>query len=796
VVEDGRAHVLDLLAEAARAELIIEVPSLPWCFSFSHALVREVLYRGLDAQTRPALHGRIGEVLEAWHGPQVDLHLAQLAHHFFEAAGGGHGEQAIDYAKRAARRAVAGVAYDEAAAHYDRALRVLEIVAPEDAGRRARLLLALGGCRLRGGDGAGARASFEQVADIARVTRDPELLARAALGCGARSDPLAVNVHLLALLEEALRALGDRPSALRALVMARLARELGRGDRGVALAQNAVATAMQLDDRRVLTSVLIEKRFALWGPDDLAERLSEATLILQAAEAAGESETALAARLYRVIDLLELGQITDVDRELELLYRTAEDLRQPWYLEHAAALRSMRARLEGRYDDAERLAREALEIGLRIGDPSARTTYAGHALELARERGGLEGLEPELRRYAADYPTLGLVRYVPPWLHAELGHEAESRRELDRLADQDFTDVPRDMNWLGALALLAEACAFLGDASRAAILYERLRPYAPRIVVGGFGAICFGSLSLFLGKLAATASRWEEAIRHFEEALAENGRLGARPLVARTQLAYGFMLLDREAPGDTERGRALLAEASVIAERLGLTCLAAKAGTRTRPIGAPAPSADDAPGGEMVFSREGELWTIAYRGTVVRLRDTRGLRYLARLLGNPGRELLAVDVVSDDRGGFESLAGMSRGGGATVARRRGDAGDLLDRRAVAAYRTRLAEAQDELAEARRFNDVERAARLEAEVHALAGQLAQGVGLRGRRRKAGSYAERARLNVYKGIKAVLRKIAKANPALGHHLATTVRTGALCSYRPDPRVPAVWKIRGSS
>jgi len=785
-------RVLGALDEAAHAHLVGELAGSLGRMRFTHALIRESLYRILDAPRRIRLHRRVGQVLEDIYGGHPEPHLAELAYHFFQAAPAGDAERAVTYAERAARRAFESLAYEEAVAHYTRALQGLELACPADAAHRCELLLALGGAQVPAGEAERARGTFERAAEVARTVRKPELLARAALGYGARSDPLQLNVHLIGLLEEALRALDGCDSALRARVLARLARELGSGERGASLALQAAEMARRLGDRGLLTSVLIDKRFALWGPDDLETRLGEATEILGSAEGSGLREMALVAHLYRVIDLLELGRIVEVDRELKVLAREAEELRQPWYQQHAAALGAMRARLDGRYDDAERLARQALEHGLRAQDPSAPTTYAGHVAELCRERGGLGDMEADLKRFSRDYPALGLVGYVLPWLYSELGREADARAEFDHLAARDFTDIPRDMNWLGALVLLSEACAFLVDGPRAARLYELLRPHAARVVVVGFGALCFGSASLYLGRLAATLSRWEDAERHFDEALGLNRRLGTRPFVAHTQHAYAAMLLARRLPGDVDAAVELLSQALTTAQALGMTRLAEKLSVHEA-LSSPArpPSAPAARGGaDNLLRWEGDYWTIGYEGAILRLRDMRGLHYLAELLGNPGRELLAAELVSGCRRGRKAAPGV----GAAEAACRGsdDAGEVLDGRTIAAYKDRLHDLQDALSEARAFNDPARAARIQDETDFILRQLAQAVGLGGRKRKAGSYVERTRVNVRKGIKAALRKVAQSHSALGRHLAATVRTGTLCSYNPDPRVAASWKI----
>jgi len=125
------------------------------------------------------------------------------------------------------------------------------------------------------------------------------------------------------------------------------------------------------------------------------------------------------------------------------------------------------------------------------------------------------------------------------------------------------------------------------------------------------------------------------------------------------------------------------------------------------------------------------------------------------------------------------------------ARRTRPSSSLLDATAKAAYKARLEELQAELEEAERFNDPVRAAKARQERDLLVGELARAVGLGGRDRRAASHAERARLNATRAIRAAIANLARANPALGRHLAATIRTGRYCSYTPDPRAPITWE-----
>jgi class 3 adenylate cyclase len=187
-----------------------------------------------------------------------------------------------------------------------------------------------------------------------------------------------------------------------------------------------------------------------------------------------------------------------------------------------------------------------------------------------------------------------------------------------------------------------------------------------------------------------------------------------------------------------------------------------------------------------VFRCEGDYWTIAYEGRAFRLRDTRGLRCLAELLTSPGHEVRALDLASGrpDGGGKGSL---ERG-----AADLGNTGPILDSQAKGEYRRRLEDLREELEEAERFNDRERAARAREEMEFLTEEIARATGLGGRDRQVGSAAERARLNVTMAIKGALKRIAENDAALGRYLAGTIKTGSLCSYTPDPRSPVAWSL----
>jgi hypothetical protein len=190
-----------------------------------------------------------------------------------------------------------------------------------------------------------------------------------------------------------------------------------------------------------------------------------------------------------------------------------------------------------------------------------------------------------------------------------------------------------------------------------------------------------------------------------------------------------------------------------------------------------------------VFRREGEYWTVMFGGMTVQIRDSKGMRHLARLLREPGRELHALDLARPD-----VVSPFSPSGSAVKlsADRLAGAGPVLDPEAKAAYRLRLEDLQADVDEADAFNDPERGARARQEIEFLTDELAGAVGLGGRDRMAASSAERARVSVTRAIRAALARITEQSPDLGRHFEATIRTGTFCSYNPDPRVPMSWEI----
>jgi hypothetical protein len=219
--------------------------------------------------------------------------------------------------------------------------------------------------------------------------------------------------------------------------------------------------------------------------------------------------------------------------------------------------------------------------------------------------------------------------------------------------------------------------------------------------------------------------------------------------------------------------------------------------TRSPRLGCPEPV--PAPAQTGTFRQEGEYWALGIGGRVFRLKDTKGLAYLAHLLRYPTTEFHVLDLAAgiSDSSGEGDTERMPQGGedlqkaGIHVGRL-GDAGELVDDQAKRAYRRRLAELRQELDEAKELGEIDRGEQLEDEIDALNKELSRAVGLGGRNRRSASASERARQSVTKTLKATVTKIAEVDSTLGAILSRDIRTGTFCSYRPDPNFPISWEF----
>ena len=387
-------RLLVLLEEAEAARVAGAVPGGLSRWRFAHALVREVLYEGLLAARRVRLHGLVGEALEAVYAADPGPHLAELAHHLVEAAPGSEkmAAKAVQMATLAGRRAMEVLAWEDAAELFERALAALDLAERPGPQQRCELLLAVGEARMAAGDVPAARTAYQQAGELARRIGSPEALARAGLGLGLEFTSGIVDPVQVGLLEEALAALGEADSPLRARVLAGLARALvstPQVERRLALSEDAVQMARRLGDPATLAAVLFGRHLAIWGSERAevtGERLAIATEAVGLAEQIGDRAMALRGRGLRRIDLLELGDLAGYDADLAAAERAAEELRQLRYRWQLPLAHATGALLAGRFAQAEELMEQGLAAGAGRRPGGGELLHRGHRDPAAHAR--------------------------------------------------------------------------------------------------------------------------------------------------------------------------------------------------------------------------------------------------------------------------------------------------------------------------------------------------------------------------------------------------------------------------
>ena len=562
------------LEEALAAGLIDEAPRPQGRYVFAHTLIRETLYEGMSRPRRARIHRRVGLAVEA-SGPQ--RHANALAHHFTQAAEPEDADRAIRYALQASEEATRMLAHEQAAEHYAAAIELLDRFHPEARGQRCRLLLDLGEALVRSGERHRGWGIFREAAALAAELGDAEGLARAGVGASRRyvQPPGVIDEELIAMLEQALEMTPREPSVTRVLLLTRLSGALyysERRDQMRRLAAEATVLAAELGEPLAAALAAAARRRAYWGPGHLERRLADSTQLLRAAREAGDMDLTLQGHAWLVVDLLETGDRAAVEAQVEAFMAGARQLRQPLFTWQGAVWRAMRALLAGHLNTADRLAGEALSAGVRAEGITARQYYSIQLLAIRREQDRLAELEGPVNELVKNNPHRPAWRAVLGLLLSESGRLEEAREELAELAAGRFAAIPRDGDWMIAMAVLADVAVALEDPGWAQCVYDMLLPYRNTNVVIGIAAVCLGSTARYLGRLALIVGDRATGLDHLEQALVANEALGAALQLAHTRLDLAGAL------GTGAAAQTLTAAAAQTARELGVPALSRRLG--------------------------------------------------------------------------------------------------------------------------------------------------------------------------------------------------------------------------
>ncbi|MGH7894406.1 MAG: ATP-binding protein, partial [Candidatus Binatia bacterium] len=480
--------VLDALDEACRARLLVENDARPGRFAFSHAVVRQTLLEELGTTRRVRLHLKIGEAIEQVAGQRMDEHLRALAHHFGEAAIAGGAARAVKYSRMAGVQAIASAAWEEAASYYERALGALELDGAllEDAQEELRcdLLVALADAQVHVYESHTVRSTARRAYDIARRLRDPVRLARAARSYGFGTFSFGVaDTTLLAMLDEALDGLGPDEHSLRAALLDRKVMYFdtsGSGTDTRPIATEALAVATNGGVSNAIRLAHVARCRSLGGTADLAGYLEAANGVASLSGTVGANLFSDAA-FFRAQAAVRRGDSAEFSRHRQVLRDLTEKFRLPAGRALVAQWDAAEALWRGRFEDARRLTR--LIEDLVRGDPSFRASAHDQRAVARIETGRGRELIADHEALVMAFPSFAYTRAVLAMLRAESGDVDGAREAFEVLASDGFTGLPHGFSRPATLHRLAETCTLLGDAERAAQLYDILLPYAGQLLI-------------------------------------------------------------------------------------------------------------------------------------------------------------------------------------------------------------------------------------------------------------------------------------------------------------------------
>jgi hypothetical protein len=763
-------------------------------YRFTHPLLRESLYKSLTEAERRRFHRAIGEALEQLHAANITPHLAALAHHFDQAAAASLDplqiEKAVEYSLHAGWAAMNVEAWEEALVHFHAGLRHAE----------------------KGQDSQTRQAEFLAGIAYTRAWSD------------RTSEGAATEIEsAVELCEE--RGLLEQAGKLRTLTALRLCKDDDESHTDISRAMTHFEPAQrELEHATDSLWLYVAMALAGWKSLDTVRGMEVSQLGLKMSERLQEPDFVAHFSDIRAQLLAHTGRIaealaTPIDRnsseslprQLEMTGRILSRLwdpahGKPWLLEGVRlpavpfvlfqsgfgpntdfrALDETLAIMHvmtGNLEDAQALVDRAPStllrgiIGIHGGDWTAAKSVLETGLSITRASGARE------RHADLSFWYARLLRIT--------GQTARARAFLDD-ALQIFGEgsLPLVELWLRPECILALEGKDAAQSHRARCREILASQEDWRGLVG--------AVARAEAVVAAADNRIQDAETFFERAIATFTRYSLPWEQAETLLLWGRML----AAGDERRANEKFGTAIEIYRRYGAgrrwlerVQEARSCRQRKDSMAEDRPASSSSPA-ENIFRKDGDFWTVTHGGRTFRLRNLKGLEYIAYLLAHPGVRIHACDLVAmvEGRALHDAAAsvGHAQAQGLVAASDLGDAGEALDAQAVSSYRRRLTEVRAELAEAERNNDTGAKERAQREFEALSDQLASAVGRHGRVRRSSSHVERARALVTKNIRASVERIRRNDAKLAEHFASSIRTGAFCAYLPQLEDKQSWQM----
>ena len=422
VAERDVASTLGLLDPAVGAVIVEERG--PGRFAFRHPLFRSAVYDHLGAAGRAAAHARIAVVLEAGQTAEP----AVLAHHFGRERAAGQRGLAARYAVAAGDAAMARLAYETAARHFDEALAL----APS-AVDRIDVLLRRADADAAAGRDASAGTGYEQAAELADAAGRAAELARAALG---RAAARAWRSRRTRRRGRWWSARWPRSMTLRP----RSGPGCSRGSRSssppaappeqrAGLVAEAVALAEAADDSLALADAAVARCHLYAGPDGVDQRITDAATVVRHAAVSRQTRLELLGRRLGIEALFERGHLGELHAAVAVYAERAALVHDPRYTYLGSLWRATLASSDGNEAAYRRERAELDAILAALPDDSdgrllARVQELFHLLDVEGDA------VTAARRYAE---AVGVGRGgLPPALAVTPGARPRSRRVAPR----------------------------------------------------------------------------------------------------------------------------------------------------------------------------------------------------------------------------------------------------------------------------------------------------------------------------------------------------------------------------
>ncbi len=539
-------EVLDRLDPSVEAGLV-EEGDAPGRFQFAHALVADSLAAESSAIRRARLHAAAARALARPRAADAERQLAEVAHHAFAGMAAGTADLAHEWSVRAARSAAARLAHEDAAEHWGRAVQALEVADPTDRVGRFDALLAQGRALLRADVVGPAYVVLAAAIELAIALEDPDRVGQAAAAMHVDGVWFVGEMGLeemdpVACLERALAAMGTEPSADLALALSALSENAywtWPAARLEATSAEAVRVARAVGDDAVLGRALHKRNQALWRAATLDERRVGSDELLALIDAGRTPPALTATGLFGAAGVA--WESADVVGAAALLARArelADSLGSPVLFTQLDFFQATLEVWHGQLEEALRSIDRAYQLYRRTRRWSADAFRAGFEMAVWVEQDRVDQVV-ELGPAMLDTPYRPWFQEGYAWALCEVGLVDEARQVIGG-------DLPPDLDcwlYLGVLGAAAHTRCALGDHQAAAVLRERMVPYAGLLATTGTG-VAFGPIAAALARVDLLLGDRSAAAGHADRAVALAEAQGAGPWLARS------LLLRAEITGD------------------------------------------------------------------------------------------------------------------------------------------------------------------------------------------------------------------------------------------------------